>query len=156
MTLSKLALTVTEDDINRGLEAALEKVSEGPQGEGLKKIKNPRVELKKGLVVFKCRASMGIMPVPVEAQVRLEPAQGGAALNVTLEKLSMAMMAGNMIAGQVMAQLATAVAGKPGLSVSGTTLTVEVNALAQMRGIKLGGALRTLEVNNRELVLDFE
>ena len=36
MTLSKLALTVTEDDINKGLEAAFEKMAEGPQGEALK------------------------------------------------------------------------------------------------------------------------
>lgn len=156
MTLSKLALAVTEDDINKGLEGALAKMAEGPQGEGLKKIKNPRVELKEGLVVFKCKASMGLLPVPVEAQIRLAPAQEGAALDVTLEKVSLAMMGGGAIATQLMGQLAAAVAGKPGLTVAGNTLTVAVRTLAQMRGVTLEGSLRALAVEGRALRLDFE
>ena len=155
MTLSKLALTVTEEDINKGLEAAFEKMAEGPQGEALKKVKNPRVELKKGLVTFKCRASMGIVPMPIEAQIRLEPAQNGSALDITLEKVSM-MMGGAAGASALMGQVAAAVAGKPGLSVNGTTLTVEIATLAQQRGITLGGTLRTLAVADRALTLDFE
>ena len=156
MTLSKLALTVTEDDINKGLEAAFEKMAEGPQGEALKKVKNPRVELKKGLIIFKCRAAMGIMPMPIEAQIRLEPAQDGRALDITLEKVSMMMMGGAAGASALMGQVATAVAGKPGLSVNGTTLTVEIATLAQQRGITLGGTVRTLAVADRALTLDFE
>ena len=127
-----------------------------PQGEALKKVKNPRVELKKGLVTFKCRASMGIVPMPIEAQIRLEPAQNGSALDITLEKVSMMMMGGAAGASALMGQVATAVAGKPGLSVNGTTLTVEIATLAQQRGITLGGTLRTLAVADRALTLDFE
>ena len=131
-------------------------MAEGPQGEALKKVKNPRVELKKGLVTFKCRASMGIVPMPIEAQIRLEPAQNGSALDITLEKVSMMMMGGAAGASALMGQVATAVAGKPGLSVNGTTLTVEIATLAQQRGITLGGTLRTLAVADRALTLDFE
>ena len=122
MILSKLALTLTEQDINTGLATAFAKMAEGPQGEALKKVKDPRVSLKNGTLIFKCKASMGILPVPVEAQIRLTPAQNGEALDITLAKVSLAMMGGDMIAGQLMGQLASAVAGKPGLSVVGNTL----------------------------------
>ena len=115
MTLSKLALSLTEQDINAGLSTAFAKLGEGPQGEALKKVKDPRVSLKDGKLIFKCKASMGFLPVPVEAQIRLAPAQGGTALDITLAKLSLAMIGGDMIAGQLMGQLADAVAGSIGL-----------------------------------------
>ena len=92
MILSKLALTLTEQDINTGLATAFAKMAEGPQGEALKKVKDPRVSLKNGTLIFKCKASMGILPVPVEAQIRLTPAQNGEALDITLAKVSLAMM----------------------------------------------------------------
>lgn len=157
MKLSKLALTVTEDDISTGLEAALKKVAEGnPQGaDMMKKIKNPKVKLSDGMVIFKCKASMGILPVPIEAKIRLAPADDGQALDITLAKVSMAMMGGEMIAGQLMSQLAAAVAGKPGLSVYDNTLRVAIAQLAQLRGIELGGRLNDIAVVNGTLSLDF-
>ena len=83
MILSKLALTLTESDINNGLSAAFAKMAE-THGEMLKKVKDPQVTLKDGLLIFKCKASMGFVPLPVEAQLRLAPAQDGAALDITL------------------------------------------------------------------------
>ena len=77
-------------------------------------------------------------------------------LDITLEKVSMMMMGGAAGASALMGQVATAVAGKPGLSVNGTTLTVEIATLAQQRGITLGGTLQTLAVADRALTLDFE
>ncbi len=156
MILSKLALTLTETDINNGLSAAFAKLADSPQGEGLKKIKDPKVSLDEGTLRFKCKASMGFLPVPVEARIRLTPAQDGAALDITLAKLSLAMMGGEAIAGQIMAQLATAVAGRPGLSVAGNTLTVAIQALAQMRGITLAGKLRDIAIVDGTISLDFE
>ena len=68
----------------------------------------------------------------------------------------MMMMGGAAGASALMGQVAAAVAGKPGLAVNGTTLTVEIASLAQQRGIVLGGTLRTLAVADRALTLDFE
>ncbi len=154
MILSKLALTLTETDINTGLTAALAKMAE-TQGEMLKKVKDPSVALKDGKVIFKCKASMGFLPVPVEAQIALAPAQGGNALDITLSKVSLAMMGGDAVAGQLMGQLATAIAGRPGLSVTGNTLTVALKTLADLRGMTLGGKLNTISVNDGALALDF-
>lgn len=154
MILSKLALTLTESDINNGLTAAFEKMAE-THGEMLKKVKEPKVALKDGLLIFKCKAAMGFMPLPIEAQLRLSPAQNGDALDITLSKLSMAMMGGEAGASAAMGQLATAVAGKPGLSVNGNTLTVAVSTLAQMRGIALSGKLNTIAIDNGTIALDF-
>ena len=154
MIISKLALTLTEDDINSGLAAAFAKMAE-TQGEALKKVKDPKVALKDGTRIFKCKASMGFLPVPVEAQIRLSPAQDGTALDITLAKVSLAMMGGDAIAGQLMGQLATAVAGKPGLSVAGNTLTVALRTLADLRGIVLGGRLNDIAIVNGTLALDF-
>ena len=103
MIISKLALTLTEDDINSGLAAAFAKMAE-TQGEALKKVKDPKVALKDGTLIFKCKASMGFLPVPVEAQIRLSPAQDGTALDITLAKVSLAMMGGDAIAGQLICQ----------------------------------------------------
>ncbi len=154
MTISKLALTLTENDINSGLAAAFAKMAE-TQGEALKKVKDPKVALKDGKLIFKCKAAMGFLPVPVEAQIRLTPAQEGTALDITLAKVSLAMMGGDAIAGQLMGQLASAVAGRPGLSVAGNTLTVALKALADLRGIALGGRLNDIAIVNGTLALDF-
>lgn len=156
MLISKLALSLTEDDINTGLTAAFNKMAEGhPQGEQLKKIKDPRVSLKDGKIIFKCRASMGIMPMPVEAQIRLAPSADGMALDITLAKVSLMMMGGDAVASQLMGQLASAVAGKPGLAVNGNTLTVQLSTLAQLRNIQLGGKLNDIAILNGTLALDF-
>lgn len=154
MIISKLALTLTETDINSGLAAAFVKMAE-TQGEALKKVKDPKVVLKDGTLIFKCKAAMGFLPVPVEAQIRLSPAQEGTALDITLAKVSLAMMGGDAIAGQLMGQLATAVAGKPGLSVAGNTLTVALKTLADLRGVTLGGRLNDVAIVNGTLALDF-
>ena len=68
----------------------------------------------------------------------------------------MMMMGGAAGACALMGQVAQAVAVKPGLSVNGTSLTVEIASLAQQRGITLGGTVRTLAVADRALTLDFE
>ncbi|MBO7181367.1 MAG: hypothetical protein J6V91_01085 [Kiritimatiellae bacterium] len=154
MILSKLALTLTEDDINNGLSAAFAKMAE-THGEMLKKVKDPKVTLKDGLLIFKCKAAMGFMPLPIEAQLRLAPAQDGAALDITLAKLSMAMMGGEAGASAAMGQLASAVAGKPGLSVNGNTLTVAISELAKLRGIGLSGSLKDIAILNGTIALDF-
>ena len=155
MQISKLAFMFTEAEINGGLAAALEKMGEAQGKELLKKVKDPQVVLKDGLLIFKCKASMGFIPMPVEAQIRLAPAKEGAALDVTLEKVSMAMMGGAAGASALMGQLATAVAGKPGLAVNGNTLTVDLAVLAQLRQITLGGKLRDVAIVNGTLALDF-
>ncbi len=154
MTINKIGLVLTEEDINKGLEGAFAKMLE-TQGEMAKKLKNPRVELKDDGIHFKCKVSMGIMPMPVEAQIKLAPAMDGGAINVTLAKVSMMMMGGAAGASALMGQLATAVAGKPGLSVNGDTLTVELATLATLRGIVLGGKLNTVAVTKGQLALDF-
>ncbi len=154
MIISKIGLTLTEDDINTGLTAAFEKMKEA-HGDAMKKIKNPRVVLKNGIVHFKCSASMGFLPVPIDAQIRLAPTMEGTALNITLSKVSMAMMGGAAAASALMGQLATAVAGKPGLSVNGDTLTVELKTFANMRKITLGGTLNDIAVVDGTLALDF-
>ncbi len=154
MIISKIGLTLTEDDINSGLTAAFDKMKD-THGDAMKKIKNPRVVLKNGLIHFKCSASMGILPVPIDAQIRLMPALNGTALNITLVKVSMAMMGGAAAASALMGQLATAIAGKPGLSVSGETLTVELKTLADLRKITLGGTLNDIAVVDGTLALDF-
>lgn len=154
MILSKLALTLTETDINNGLTAAFTKMAE-THGEMLKKVKDPSVQLKDGRLIFKCKASMGFVPLPIEAQLRLAPSQNGEALDVTLSKLSMAMMGGEAGANAAMGQLATAIAGKPGLSVSGNTLTIEVSELAKLRGIQLAGKLNDIAIVNGTIALDF-
>lgn len=154
MIVSKLALTLSEADINKGLEAAFTKISE-TNPEAAKKIRSPKVVLKDGVIVFKCKASMGIMPIPVEARIGLKPAKEGMALDITLEKVSLMMVGGAAGASAIMGQLATAVAGKPGLEVNGSTLTITLDTLAQLRGITLGGRLNTIEVNAGVLALDF-
>ena len=154
MILSKLALTLTESDINNGLTAAFEKMAE-VHGEMLKKVKEPKVTLKDGTLIFKCKAAMGFMPLPIEAQLRLAPAEDGAALAITLSKLSMAMMGGEAGASAAMSQVATAVAGKPGMSVTGNTLTVAITELAKMRGITLSGKLNDSAIVNGTIALDF-
>lgn len=156
MVISKLALTLSEEDINAGLSAAFEKMASGtPQGEQLKKIKDPRVALQDGKLTFKCRASMGVLPMPVEAQIRLTPSTDGLALDITLAKVSLMMMGGEAVAAQLMGQLASAVAGKPGLAVNGNTLTVRLATLAQLRNIQLGGRLNEVTIGNHTLALDF-
>ncbi len=154
MIISKLALTLTENDINNGLASAFDKMAE-THGEMLKKVKDPQVALNDGKLTFKCKAAMGFLPVPVEAQIRLAPTQDGTALDITLAKVSLAMMGGDAMAGQLMGQLATAVAGKPGLSVVGNTLTVALKTLADLRGITLGGRLNDIAILNGTLALDF-
>ncbi len=154
MIISKIGLTLTEDDINTGLSAAVEKMK-AAQGDAMKKLKNPRVVLKDGVVHFKCSVSMGIVPMPVDAQIRLAPAQDGTALNITLCKVSMMMMGGAAGASMIMSQLATAIAGKPGLAVNGDTLTVELKTFADMRKITLGGKLNEIAVVKGTLALDF-
>ncbi len=154
MVIRKVALTLTENDINSGLQAALEKAA-AVQGEMVKKIKDPQILLDNGVLRFKCKASMGFIPMPVEAQVRLEPTAGGTALAITLTKVALAMMGGEAAAQALMGQLATAIAGRPGLTVSGTTLTVELKTLAEMRGINLEGTLREITIHSGALELDF-
>ena len=155
MQINKLGLMFTEADINGGLAAAFEKMGEAQGKELLKKVKDPQVVLKDGLLIFKCKASMGFIPMPVEAQIRLAPAQEGAALAITLEKVSMAMMGGAAGASALMGQLASAVAGKPGLSVEGNTLTVALQTVAALRQISLGGKLNDIAIVNGTLALDF-
>ena len=155
MQINKLGLMFTEADINGGLAAAFEKMGEAQGKELLKKVKDPQVVLKEGLLIFKCKASMGFIPMPVEAQIRLAPAQEGAALAITLEKVSMAMMGGAAGASALMGQLASAVAGKPGLSVEGNTLTVALQTVAALRQISLGGKLNDIAIVNGTLALDF-
>ncbi len=154
MIISKLALTATEDEINAGLTAAFEKMAE-TQGEAIKKIKEPRVLLENGILRFKCKASMGVLPLPVEAQIRLAPAMSGTALAITLVKVSLAMMGGESAAKALMGQVATAVAGRPGLSVDGNTLMVSLSELSALRGIQLGGTLKDVALVNGTLSLDF-
>ncbi len=154
MIISKIGLTLTEDDINTGLEAAFTKMAEA-HGDMAKKLKNPKVVLKDGTFRFKCKVSMGIMPMPVEAQIRLAPAQDGTALDITLTKVSMMMMGGAAGASAIMGQIATAVAGKPGLSVNGDTLTVALKTLADLRKITLAGKLNDISILNGTLALDF-
>lgn len=157
MTINKLAIALTETDINAGLTAAFTKMGEagGAQAEALKKIKDPKVVLKDGVITFKCKAAMGFLPVPVEAQIRLTPAQSGTALDITLSKIALAMMGGDSAVSAIMGQVATAIAGKPGLAVNGNTLTVALKALADLRGIQLGGTLNSITVENATLALDF-
>ncbi len=155
MKINKLAFVLSEDDLSKALEAAFQKMAEGPQGEMLKSVSKPKIALKDGHLFFKCNAKISFMPVPVEAKIRLAPAQEGKALEVELAKLSMAMMGGDMIAGQMMGQLATALAGKPGISVTGNTLTIGVEQLAALRGITLGGKLNDISIVNGMLEFDF-
>ncbi len=154
MTINKIGLILTEEDINKGLEGAFAKMLE-TQGEMAKKLKNPQVILKDDGIHFKCKVSMGIMPMPVEAQIKLAPAMNGNAINITLAKVSMMMMGGAAGASALMGQLATAIAGKPGLAVNGDTLTVEIATLAKMRAITLGGKLNTIAVTKGQLAVDF-
>ncbi len=154
MIISKLALTLSENDINKGLEAAFAKIGEA-NPEAAKKLRNPKVVLKDGIIIFKCKASMGIMPMPIEARIELKPAKDGMALDITLTKVSMMMMGGAAGASAIMGQVATALAGKPGLEVNGTTLTIMLDALAKMREISLGGKLNSIEVGSGVLALDF-
>ena len=97
---------------------------------------------------------MGFLPVPVEAQLRLAPADGGNALDITLERVSLAMMGGATVASQLMSQVAGMVAGKPGLAVSGSTLTVALQTLAQTRQIELGGKLNDITVSDGLISFD--
>ena len=156
MQINKLALTLTESDINNGLVAAFQKMAEAQgQAEMAKKLKDPKVVLTDGKVIFKAKVAMGFLPVPVEAQVRLAPAQGGTALDITLMKISLAMMGGDAAVQQIMGQIATATAGKPGITVAGNTLTLALSTLAGLRGITLGGKLNSIEANSGALALDF-
>ena len=98
---------------------------------------------------------MGMIPVPVEAQIHLAPARDGSAIALTLKKVSMAMFGGEMAAGQLMQQLAGYLGDKPGFSVEGSTLTVAVDAIGRARGIELTGRLNTLGVARGALELDF-
>ena len=103
MRVSKLALTLTETDLNTMLQTALARMAETPEGEKLSKIKNPEIALTGDCLCFRCKATMmGVIPVPVEAQLQLAPACEGTALAVTLKKVSMAMFGGEMAAGQIM------------------------------------------------------
>ncbi len=154
MIISKIGLTLTEEDINTGLKGAFAKMAE-VQGDMAKKLKDPHVVLKDETIHFKCKVSMGIMPMPVEAQIRLQPTADGDALNITLAKVSMMMMGGAAAASALMGQLANAVAGKPGLSVNEDTLTVELKTLASLRGILLGGKLNSVAITKGQLALDF-
>jgi hypothetical protein len=154
MIISKIGLTLTEDDLNKVVEAAFAKIGEA-NPEAAKKVRSPKIVLKDGAIIFKCKASMGIMPVPIEARIELKPAKEGAALDVTLAKVSMMFMGGAMGASALMGQVATAVAGKPGLSVNGTTLTVDLALLADLRKITLGGKLNAIDVKSGTLALDF-
>lgn len=154
MIISKIGLTLTEDDLNKVVEAAFAKISEA-NPEAAKKLKSPKVVLKDGSFVFKCKASMGILPVPVEARIAFAPAKDGMALDITLTKVSLMMMGGAAGASAIMGQVATAVAGKPGLEVNGSTLTVDLATFAKMRNIVLGGKLNAVEVTSGALALDF-
>lgn len=154
MILSKLVLTLTESDINNGLTAAFAKLAE-TQGEAMKKVKDPKVILKDGTLIFKCKAAMGFVPLPVEAQIRLTPTQEGKVLDITLSKLSMAMMGGETAAGAVMGQLASAIAGKPGMHVNGNTLSIAVVELAKLRGMTLEGSLKDIAILNGAITVDF-
>jgi hypothetical protein len=59
------------------------------------------------------------------------------------------------IRSALMGQLATLVAGKPGLAVNDTTLTIDLAVLSEMRNIKLGGKLNVIEAKSGTLALDF-
>ena len=156
MKIAKLALALTETDLNTMLSTAMERMAkEQPQAKEMaSKVKDPRISLKDGLIVFRCKAALGFIPVPVEAQLRLAPANGGEALDITLEKVSMAMMGGSTVASQLMSQVAGMVAGKPGIAVSGNTLTVALATLAQSRQLELAGKLNFITASNGTISFD--
>lgn len=155
MKIFKLAMTLSETDLNAMLTTAFDRMAQEPQAKEMaSKVKDPRIALKAGTICFKCKAAMGFLPVPVEAQLRLAPADGGNALDITLERVSLAMMGGATVASQLMSQVAGMVAGKPGLAVSGSTLTVALKTLAQTRQIELGGKLNDITVSDGLISFD--
>ncbi len=156
MRLSKLALSLTESELNTMLQTALARMADTPEGEKLSKIKNPEVVLSGDVLCFRCKATMmGVIPVPVEAQIHLAPARDGSAIALTLKKVSMAMFGGEMAAGPLMQQLAGYIGDKPGLSVEWATLTIALDVISRSRGIDLTGRLNTLGVAQGALELDF-
>ncbi len=154
MIINKICITIAESEISNALLAGMARG--GEQAEQLKQIKDPRIEFKQGKIAFKCKYTMGFMPVPVEAQIELSPACDGRALAIRLAKVSLAMMGGNSAATALLQQLAPHIAGKPGLALDGDTLTVDLKTLGQMRGIVVNGSLRTIAVCPGTLTLELE
>ncbi len=155
MIINKICFSVTEKEVSDALINGLQRMP--PEAaEQLKKVKDPTIVFKPGMICFKCKFAMGFLPVPVEAQIELKPANDGTALAIRLAKVSMAMMGGNTAATALMGQLAQAIAGKPGMTVEGDTLTIELKQLAAMKGLIVNGNLNTLSIEPGLLTLELD
>lgn len=155
MVINKICFSVSEQEIVSSLLNGLQRMPPEAAAQ-MKKIKDPTVVFKPGIICFKCKYSMGFVPMPVEAQIELTPRYDGTALAIRLVKVSLAMMGGNSAATALMGQLASVVQGKPGFSVEGDTLVIELKRLAAMKGLIINGNLNKLEVKPGSLTLELE
>ncbi len=155
MQIHRLSLSVTVDEIRQGLRAGLEKAKASGQGGGqLDGFSDPDLKVKDGALVFSVKKKMGFIPVALSASVTPKALPDGQGLTLTLNKVNAAgVIGGAAAAGALMQQLAAAVAGRPGLSVSGNDLVVTKDALAALPSFSITGPIKAIDVFSDQIAL---
>lgn len=154
MQIHQLAITLTIDEIRNGLQAWLEKAKEAPQAKGqLDGISKPDIKVEGRALVFSVKKKFGILPVTLSAMVTPKALPDGQGLELTLDKINAGFIGGASAAAPIMQQIATAVAGRPGLSVTGNTLTVTKEALAAVPSLQITGAIKAIDVFSDQIAL---
>lgn len=155
MTIHQLALTVTIDEIRNGLRLGLEKAKAAGQGGGqLDGFVDPDVKSKDGALVFSVKKKMGFIPVTMSASVTPKALEDGQGIVLTLNKVNLAgVLGGASAASALMQQVATAVAGRPGLSVRGNDLIITKEALAAFPAFAITGSVKALDVFSDQIAL---
>lgn len=155
MTIHQLALSVTVDEIRTGLQAGLEKAKAAGQGGGqLDGFVDPDVKAKDGALVFSVKKKMGFIPITMSASVTPKALADGTGIVLTLNKVHVAgVLGGASAATALMQQVASAVAGRPGLSVSGNDLIITKDALDAVPALSITGAIKALDVFSDQIAL---
>ena len=154
MQIHKLSVSITIEEIRHGLQMALEKAKSNPQADGkLDGISKPDVKADKGALTFSVKKKLGIIPMTLSAQVTPKALPDGSGLTLTLDKVNAGFIGGAFAAAPLMQQLAAIVAGRPGLSVDGQTLTVTKEALAAFPAFQVTGPISGIDVSPNQIDL---
>lgn len=133
MIIRQLSLFLSAAEVAQRLQTALS---------GVEQIGDPAVQLADGRIdlngVFKAGLSI---PFGTSWTVEVLP---GNRLALRLTKFNAGVFGGSSLGGQVLAMLATRLAGRDGLTVEGDRLTLALNPLLAQQGIELAGSVNSL------------
>lgn len=154
MQIHQLALSFTVEEIRTGLKMGLEKAKDNPQmSSQLGGLSDPDLKVENGSLVFSVKKRIALIPTTLSATVKIRAMADGNGLELTLEKINMGPMGGAAVVGPIMQQLAMAVMGRPGLSVSGNSLLVTKDALAAVPNLRVTGSIKSIDVFSDQIAI---